>query len=143
MAFINEKLTPEQREEFAGRGIKRPASHNISKPLFRTIDKETDMCLWHIGNLGRDDPDHHCFLFEFNEGNVYLVMKYSNPQKGSIIWTISEYEKNFTGMEMFAKSIKDALIVYGVDGDPAQHGITNVDVVFDETDLLRTEICFL
>lgn len=131
MSFINEKLTPEQREEFADRGIKRPTSHNIAKPLFRTIDEEINMCLWHIGSLGRDDPDHHCFFFEFNGKNIYLIMKYSNPQKGSIIWTISEYEKNFTGKEIFAKSIKDALTVYGVDGDPAQHGITNVDVLFD------------
>lgn len=131
MAFINEKLTLEQREEFASRGIRRATSHNIAKPLFRTINKEINMCLWHIGSLGRDAPDHHCFLFEFNGENIYLIMKYSNPEKGCIVWTISEYEKNFTGKEMIAKSIKDALIVYGVDGDPAQHGIANVDVVFD------------
>lgn len=131
MAFVNEKLTLEQREEFASRGIKRSASHNIAKPLLRTIDKEINMCLWHIGNLGRDDYDHHVFFFEFNGETVCLIMKYSNPQKGSILWTISEYEKTFTGKEMFAEFIKDSLIVYGVDGDPAQHGIANVGVVFD------------
>jgi len=131
MAFINEKLTLEQREEFASRGIRKPTSRNIAKPLFRTIDKELNMCLWHIGGLGRDDPDHHCFLFEFNGENMYLIMKCSNTEKGSIIWTISEYEKKFTGKEILAEFIKSALIVYGVDGDPTQHGLANVDVVFD------------
>lgn len=38
MAFVNERLTSEQREEFRKRGIKKPTSNNIAVPLFVTVE---------------------------------------------------------------------------------------------------------
>lgn len=62
MAFVNERLTQQQREDFLKRKIRRPTSDNFACPIFRTIDTGRNMCLWHLGNLGRDDFNDHKFL---------------------------------------------------------------------------------
>jgi hypothetical protein len=130
MAFINEKMTPEQREEFRKKSIKRPASIYIANPIYRTIDKDSEMCLWHLGILSRDDFDTHGFLFECNGETHTVIMDYSNPEKGNVHWSISAYEKIFTGKESFSESLKEALTVYAVNGDPEQRGINFVIIEY-------------
>jgi hypothetical protein len=62
MTFVNEKLTAEQRKEFAKREIKHP--HNPTKllvPYFWTIDHFTDTCLISAGEY--HDLPEEIFLF--------------------------------------------------------------------------------
>lgn len=130
MSFINEKLTEEQRKEFVSRGIKRPWSERIANPIYRTIDAERNMCLWHLGNLGRDFFEHHMFLFEWNGEEHYVIMEYvdPNPEQDYIIWSISEYEKCNINTQPFAKDLEEALIIYELNGSPEQKGDTKIEV---------------
>ena len=128
MAFVNEKLAPEEREAFAARGIKRPTSSNLARPLYKTIDKEKNIYLWHLGNLGRDDFDHHEFLFEWNNEKYLVILQYSNPEVGHIIWSTSVYEKLLNGKEPFIDDFKNALLVYAVNGRPDQQGTLDIKV---------------
>lgn len=131
MAFVNERTTTQQREDFLKRKITRPTSDNLACPIFRTIDTEKNMCLWHLGNLGRDDFNDHKFLFEWNGNEYFIVMNYFDPDPNSnvIIWSISKFEEKFNGEENFANDFKNALITYAVDGSIFQRDeiIVNVD----------------
>lgn len=130
MAFVNEKLTEEQRKEFVSRGIKRPWSERLANPIYRTIDVERNMCLWHLGNLGRDFFRHHMFLFEWNGEEHYIIMEYvdPNPKEDYIIWSISQYEKCKIHDQPFAEDLEEALIEYELDGSPEQQGNIKIDV---------------
>ena len=130
MAFVNERLTPEQREEFRKRGIKKPTSNHIANPLFVTIDKETGDSLWCLSNFGRDDFHDYQFLFKWHENEYFIAMKYSNPIVGKVVWSISRYEKNFKGQEDFANAFKQALFTYAVNGSDKQQGKVIVEVNF-------------
>ncbi|MDD6072299.1 MAG: hypothetical protein PUC12_16025 [Clostridiales bacterium] len=120
MPFVNERLTEEQREEFANRGIKRPWSNRTAKPIYRTIDTDRNMCLWNLGNLGRDFFEHDMFLFEWNGEEYFVIMEYvdPNPKEDYIIWSVSEFEKNEIFDKPFAEDFKEALMMYGVSGKP-------------------------
>lgn len=132
MAFVNEKLTAEQRTEFEHRKIKKPTSDYFVRPIYRTVDAENNMCLWHMGNLGRDDFNDHEFLFEWNGNEYFVIMEYSdpNPDSNAIRWSISKYEKHFNGTEPFAADFKSALITYAVNGNSNQRGGIVVEVNF-------------
>lgn len=134
MAFVNEKLTAEQRREFMSRGIKKPISNSIANPIYRTIDTDRNMCLWHLGNLGRDDFDHHMFLFDWNGEENTIIMKYIDPDSSCdyIIWKVSEYEKKDIRHKAFINDFIDALEIYEIDGDPEQQGFTIVKVEIGE-----------
>lgn len=132
MAFVNERLTTQQREDFLKRKIRKPTSDNFACPVFRTIDTEKNMCLWHLGNLGRDDINDHKFLFEWNGNEYFITMKYFDPDPNSnlINWLISKFEEKFNGKEEFADDLKNALIAYAIDGSNLRHDNTIVDVDF-------------
>ena len=129
MAFVNERLTPEQREEFRKRGIKKPTSNHIANPLFVTIDKETGDSLWCLSNFGRDDFHDYQFLFKWHENEYFIAMKYSNPIVGKVVWSISRYEKNFKGNEPYISDLKKALVVFGINGSPEQRG--NIEIMIE------------
>lgn len=130
MAFVNERLTQQQREVFLKRKIRRPSSDNYACPIFRTIDTERNMCLWNLGNFGRDDFNDHKFLFEWNGNEYFIIMKYFDPDPNSnvINWSISKFEKTFNGKEDYANDFKNALIAYAIDGSNLQHDEMIVDV---------------
>ena len=127
MAFVNEKLTPEQRQEFVKRKISLPESI-VSIPTHRTFDKERNMCLYQLCVFGRDNWDDIYFLFDWSGEEHIVLMKYTNPSKGNIIWYISSIESSFSGKEVFAQDLQDALIVYAVNGFPDQAGLESVQV---------------
>ena len=132
MAFVNERLTTQQREDFLKRKIRKPTSDNFACPVFRTIDTQKNMCLWHLGNLGRDDFNDHKFLFEWNGNEYFITMKYFDPDPNSnlINWSISKFEEKFNGKEEFADDLKNALIAYAIDGSNLRHDNIIVDVDF-------------
>lgn len=130
MPFVNEKLTEEQRKEFVSRGIKRPWSELIANPIYRTIDVERNMCLWELGNLGRDYFDHYMFLFEWNGEEHFTIMEYIDPgaSEDYIMWSLSKFDKNVIFNKPFAEDFKEALIQYAVNGRPDQVVDFNVKV---------------
>lgn len=128
MAFINEKLSIEQRSKFVSRAIKNPVSNKEIIPLYHTIDEERNMCLWQIGNMGRDDFEHQIFLFDWKGKEYFIIMKYSNPSVGNIAWSVSSYQKEDFSNEKFIKDFTDALEVYAVNGRPDQQGIIGIKV---------------
>ena len=90
------------------------------------------MCLWHLGNLGRDDFNDHAFLFEWKGNEYVVIMEYSDPDPNSnlIKWSISKYETAFNGKEEFAGDFEDALRTFAIDGSDLQRNETIVDVDF-------------
>lgn len=132
MAFVNERLTVQQRADFKERQIKKPSSGNIACPIFRTVDTEKEMCLWHLGILGRDDFSEHAFLFEWKGNEYVVIMEYSDPDPNSnlIKWSISKYETEFNGKEDFAGDFEDALRIFAIDGSDLQRNETIVDIDF-------------
>lgn len=130
MPFVNEKLTEEQRKEFVSRGIKRPWSERIANPIYRTVDVDRNMCLWELGNLGRDFFEHHMFLFEWKGEEHFAIMEYIDPgaSEDYIMWSLSKFEKNVISNKPFAEDFKEALIQYGVSGRPDQVVDFNVKV---------------
>lgn len=124
MAFVNERLTEQQRDEFAAMGIMNPTlnQHGVLRPLHRTIERATSTCLIHTG-VYRDCPDEHYFLF-FWRNNAYplsLMMDF----KGSaytVCWDnkrdLSPYM--FTGTEPYTDDLKTALMTFKWDGTPSE-----------------------
>ncbi|MCM1237600.1 MAG: hypothetical protein NC489_46650, partial [Ruminococcus flavefaciens] len=92
-------------------------------------DLDRNMCLWEVGNLGRDDFDHQRFLFEWNGEEYFITMKYSNPSTGNVVWSVSPYEKEDISDASFIDDFKDALTIYAVNGRPDQQGDIRVKVV--------------
>lgn len=132
MSFINERLTSQLRTAFLSRKIKKPASNSLANPLYRTIDKEKNMCLWHLGCLGKDDFDHHMFLFDHNGDEHFIIMKYSDPDPNTdrIQWSISKFENSFNGQEDFSEDFRQALFTYAVNGSDKQQGNVIVEIDF-------------
>lgn len=132
MVFVNEKLTSQLKIEFMKRKIKKPVSDNLTSPLYRTVDKEKNMCLYHLGCLGRDDFDHHMFLFDCDGDEHFIIMKYSDPDPSTdrIQWSLSKFENNFNGQEDFSDDFKQALFTYAVNGSDKQQGKVIVEVDF-------------
>lgn len=130
MPFVNEKLTEEQRKEFLNREIKRPWSERIANPIYRTIDAKRNMCLWELGNLGRDYFDHYMFLFDWNGKEHFIIMEYIDPGSSHdyIMWSVSKFEKNVIFNKPFAEDFKEALIQYAVNGRPDQVVDFNIKV---------------
>lgn len=126
MAFVNEKLSNAQRLEFISRGIKRPGSNKVAKPMYRTIDKERNMCLWHLGNMGRDDFNQHKFMFEWNGEEYFIIVQYSNPSVGNVLWNSSPYQMQVLCSQPCLCDFESALKVYAVNGRPDQK--TDIDV---------------
>lgn len=62
---------------------------NVACPRCRTIDAEKGICLWYLGNLGRDDFNDHAFLLETIDAPkgsaIYKAVFYSTNQKNSLI----------------------------------------------------------
>jgi hypothetical protein len=132
LAFVNEKMTPEQREEFRKRGVKKLSSDIMANPINWTIDNDNKMFMWDLGVYSRDDFQTHVFLFE-SKGETHTVMmdySYPDPTSEKIIWSISKYEKDFCGNESFSSPFKDALVAYAINGSPNQRGKTIVEVNF-------------
>ena len=91
------------------------------------------MCLWNLGNLGRDFFEHYMFLFEWNGEEKYVIMEYIVPNlmEGYIKWKVSKFEKESVFGKPFAEDFKEALIQYAVNGRPDQRGNIKVNIDFE------------
>ena len=122
MAFVNEKLTSEQREEFFKRKIMYPEPDSDIQfmPVWWTIDKEVGDFLIEAGSVNRDDRDNIIFYFSYSGGSLFVTLNRQMSGENTIKWSISEYEKNFTGQEDFAVRLKEAMLAFAFFGRSAE-----------------------
>ncbi len=76
MAFVNEELTPEEREWFAKRGIKNSVygKAHILKPRYWTIDRERDAYITYLG-VRRDWPDEIVLFYQLRDISMIISVK--------------------------------------------------------------------
>lgn len=130
MAFINEKLTSEQKDFFNSLNIKRPVfgfgriirEVDMEFPLKWTIDKERKMYLLST-SYDRDYPDERVFIFVWNNKNYLVQFNISFENGYTVVWNIPEhYLINdvfpYCEDDRFLVDLCDALVAYGVSGDP-------------------------
>ena len=124
MAFVNEVLTPEQREEFLSWNLKRPTlmagrilkEIPMNAPFLWTVDKERNMYLL-PSSADRDFPDDYLFLFIWN-GKNYLVQFAWVVNGNSRAWNIPEKYMiddvvfPYCTEEHFLDDLREALLVY-------------------------------
>ncbi len=129
MAFVNEKLTKEQREEVNSWGIKYPLFYagkivkqkQLEDPWYWTADRERDIYLFGVYS-DRFYSDEEVFVFVWNQKNYTIQLNKGYEDGNTVVWgepknyiidTVFPYceEKNFLD------DLKEALMVYGSDGD--------------------------
>ena len=125
MAFINEVLTPEQREEFRSWNLKRPIFDfgciikevAMDAPFQWTVDKERNMYL--LGtSFDRNYLDENVFLFIWNHKNYLVQFTLSYDDDNTSVWNIP---KNYMidnvfpycTEDHFLDDLRDALLVHG------------------------------
>lgn len=127
MAFINEKLTQEQIDNFEKMNIIGPRNITL-KPRRQTIDRTRNMCLIYYGVTSRDDPNENIFFIERNQKQYFIKLcfysKSIGPRQAEITWNGFELLSGTDiplDLEAFKDDIKAALKVYGILGTPDQY----------------------
>lgn len=130
MAFVNERLTSEQKEIFNSLKIKKPIfgfgriirEVDMELPWYWTIDKERKMYLMST-SYDRDYPDERVFVFIWNNKNYLVQFNISFENGYTIVWNIPKrYLINdvypYCEDDCFLDDLREALAAYGVSGDP-------------------------
>lgn len=125
MAFVNERLTSLQKENFVKRGIKNPRSSNqVLKPNFWTIDHERNACLINIGAY-HDMPEDEQFVFIFDSGIFLFTLLMCNISNTTKAWKFKKYIslKNAGEIdeEQLMTAFKEALLEYKYNGLPSEY----------------------
>lgn len=141
MAFINEQLTSEQKEDFNSLKIKRPIfglgriirEVDMELPWYWTIDKERKMYLMPT-SYDRDYPDEKVFVFVWNNKN-YLVQFNISFEDNTGVWNVpKKYLIDnifpYCTEEHFLDDLRDALLVYGVFGTDKLNETSNIKCNF-------------
>ncbi len=130
MAFVNEKLTPEQREEFNSWEVIQPhfgfgriiREELMRNPWYWTIDKEREIYLLKT-SYDRDFPNEMVFVFIWHKKNYLVQFFRSYEENNVIVWDIPKHyliDKFFPYCEEehFLDDLREALIAYGDTGTP-------------------------
>jgi len=118
MAFVNEKLTKEEREEFVARGIRNPTINRmgILDITHWTIDRENDMCLVSAGQ-DREYWDEQYFVF-FWKSEQHVISLVQDVTGNTVIWKkeiqVSPYR--FSVSDHYVDDLKNALKAYKMNG---------------------------
>lgn len=125
MAFVNERLTSLQRENFVKRGIKNPISSNqILDPTFGTIDHERNACLINIGAY-HDLPEEELFMFIFDSGIYMFTLRRCNISDTTKSWKFINYktlkDPDEIDEEQLMTAFKEALSEYKYNGLPCEY----------------------
>lgn len=128
MAFVKEKLTPEQKEKFNSLKIKRPIfafgriiyEIDMETPWEWIIDKERKMYLLPT-SYDREFMDEHVFVFVWNNKNYLVQFTLGFKDENTGVWNIPEKylinnEFPYCTEEHFLDDLCDALLVYGLHG---------------------------
>lgn len=98
MAFVNERLTSEQKEDFNSLKIKRPVfgfgriikEIDMELPWYWTIDKERKTYLMST-SYDRDYPDERVFVFIWNNKNYLVQFNISFENGYTVVWNIPKH----------------------------------------------------
>lgn len=96
MAFVNENLTPTQREELAKKKIKNPygsfrdTTEGIM-PLYLTIDKNSETWLAHCYNHHDTNNDIEEFIFMY-KSNPIPVQAIKSIHEKQVCWKITRID---------------------------------------------------
>ena len=129
MAFVNEKLTPEQRSEFSSWNIKAPLlglGHVIKvtkmPPPFKwTVDKDRKMYLI-ASSCDRDFSDEKIFVFIWNNKDYLVQFNQNFIDDYTVRWSIPKHclignAFPYCNEESFLNDLREALKIYGAFGD--------------------------
>lgn len=120
MAFVNEGMTNEERVEFAAKSIKNPGNIlSTLKPTRWTIDREENVSL--IWGLRQRETDDYYFLLCWKGIPIPVKLREywvnGSPRTWELIYIKISADLEEKRMEII-QSLKDALTVFGFDGDP-------------------------
>ena len=122
MAFVNEKLTPKQREEFSKRRLKNPRSSDQELiPHFWTADHNQNAYLINTGAY-HDIPEEELFIFIYDSEVFLFTIKMLDIDDVTKAWEFKKYvvlsgsQKN--DEENLILTFKEALLAYKYDGLP-------------------------
>lgn len=123
MAFVNEKLTPLQKEDFAKQEIKNPlCMSNILCPNFWTADHERNAYLINIGAF-HDIPEEEIFIFILNSTIFLFTLLLQTLNDSTKLWKLKKYAvlNNFGDIDegQLFMLFKEALSEYKYNGLPA------------------------
>ena len=127
MAFVNEKLTPTQREELAKKKIKNPygsfrdTTEGIM-PLYLTIDKNSETWLAHCYNHHDTNNDIEEFIFMY-KSNPIPVQAIKSIHEQQVCWKITRidfFRDLDNEKEPFQTALADAFKAYNISGRPGE-----------------------
>ena len=127
MAFVNEKLTSEQRAEFVKRKITydKGLGDVILDPMYWTIDKKRKMCLISAGVSSKDNPEERLFYFELEHSAFFFTLNLNltklGANRGIVEWknlNIKSVSNANFEIDELKRELKSALKVYGLFGNP-------------------------
>ncbi len=122
MAFVNEKLTSLQKEDFVKKDIKNPHhSNQVLNPNFWTVDHERNACLINIGAY-HDMPEEEQFVFIYNSGIFLFTLQMCNVSDTTKAWNFKKYISLNCSSEIEEEQLmmifKEALLEYKYNGLP-------------------------
>lgn len=134
MAFVNERLTKEEREELRAKAIKNPGNRfMILNPARRTIDHNKNVFLvWAMEE--REEPHDIYFVLFWKDIPIPVELRGTWIEKDIRYWEMlrikipADLEQNRSEI---IQSLKDALTVYGFDGYPDEPLNKNTKVQFN------------
>lgn len=122
MAFMNERLTSLQKEDFIKKGIKHPHHPNdVLNPNFWTIDHEQNACLINMGAY-HDLPEEEQFVFLYDSGIFLFTLQVCSISDTVKSWKLIKYislnNSNEIEEEQLMAIFKEALSEYKYNGLP-------------------------
>ncbi len=142
MAFVNEKLSADQRADFINRNIMYTLNgydYRQLQPLHWTCDKERNMYLFFACTPCRDCPDERAFFFECDFGYFIVSLRLKRERlsddKIRIKWDnfkILYANSECFDIEALKRGIIEALRAYDLLGMPElKLKCEKVDFVFE------------
>jgi len=138
MAFVNIRLTTEQREEFVKKNISNPISPVLPplNPALWTIDKDKDVYLFKIGTH-RDYPYDVLFYYSWKDCDMILPLKRKYVSPYICAWDLkTEWKQPINNIKDRAiqcemiNDLKLALTEHRLEGNPDIKEDTNINFEF-------------
>lgn len=135
MAFVNERMTKEQREAFKERKIPAPTwPLRILESSTWTVDHERDIFLVWGSRLREDNHSNTYFVLGWEGIYIQIKLKFTFLNKTSQRWSIVEFDipkELIENKQEIITDLKKALTVFGLFGNPLDPNNNNINVIFD------------
>ena len=130
MAFVNEKLTPTQREEISKKKIKNPygSFRDMTEgimPLYITIDKNAEIWLAYCYTHRDASYDIEEFVFMYKSHPI-PVQAIRSIYKQQVCWKITRIDflqDLDSEKELFQTALTDAFKTYNISGRPGEENV--------------------